>query len=150
MARRIKSKRGTMLTTCVLGILVFIDDYLNSLAVSASMKTLTDKYRISREKLAYLVDSTAAPGTIMDGFDTSRIKKVSPTVGLINFLLPMAVDAARLDLDPLCGTGGGDHLHPVPDPGLRPRLIPLAFNTCPQSASWDGDIFRLDQGVSGE
>lgn len=170
LARRIKTKRGTMLTTCVLGILVFIDDYLNSLAVSASMKNLTDRYKISREKLAFLVDSTAAPvcilvpvstwavyfaalleengavaegegmslyidaipymaygwivllvvflvaagilgdfgamkhaekraqagepippGAIQDGFDLSGMKKTSPLVGLINFLLPMAV-----------------------------------------------------------
>jgi len=44
---------------------VFIDDYLNSLAVSASMKNLTDRFRISREKLAFLVDSTAAPVCIL-------------------------------------------------------------------------------------
>ena len=170
MARRIRSKRGTMLTTCFMGVMVFIDDYLNALAVSTSMKTLTDKYKISREKLAYLVDSTAAPvcilvpvstwavyfaalleengavesgqgmslyiesipfmaygwaallvvfmvaagwlgnigamkqaetraqqgktvppGVAQDGFDTSSIRKVSPLVGLINFILPMVV-----------------------------------------------------------
>ncbi|WP_370278709.1 Na+/H+ antiporter NhaC family protein [Pontibacterium sp.] len=170
LARRIKTKRGTMLTTCFLGVMVFIDDYLNSLAVSASMKNLTDRYKISREKLSFLVDSTAAPvcilvpvstwavyfaalleengateegkgmslyidaipymaygwvalfvvflvaagvlgdfgamkhaekraqagqpippGTVQDGFDTSGMKKTSPMVGLMNFLLPMAV-----------------------------------------------------------
>lgn len=65
LAKRIKTRRGTMLTTCLLGIMVFIDDYLNSLAVSASMKNLTDRYKISREKLAFLVDSTAAPVCIL-------------------------------------------------------------------------------------
>ncbi len=65
LAQRVKSKRGTMLTTVSLGILVFIDDYLNSLAVSSSMKSLTDRYKISREKLAFLVDSTAAPVCIL-------------------------------------------------------------------------------------
>lgn len=65
LARRVKSKRGTMLTTVSLGLLVFIDDYLNSLAVSSSMKSLTDRYKISREKLAFLVDSTAAPVCIL-------------------------------------------------------------------------------------
>ena len=65
MARRIKTRRGTMLTTCGLGVMVFIDDYLNSLAVSASMKNLTDRFGISREKLAFLVDSTAAPVCIL-------------------------------------------------------------------------------------
>jgi len=65
LAGRIKSKRGTMVTTGVLGLMVFIDDYLNSLAVSASMKSLTDRFHISREKLAFLVDSTAAPVCIL-------------------------------------------------------------------------------------
>lgn len=170
LASRIKSKRATMLTTCTLGVMVFIDDYLNSLAVSASMKNLTDRYRISREKLAFLVDSTAAPvcilvpvstwavyfaalleengaaskgdgmslyieaipymaygwialmlvflvaagilgdigpmkdaemraqagqpvpdGCAQDGFDTGKLPKTHPVVGLMNFLLPMAV-----------------------------------------------------------
>ncbi|WP_417531452.1 Na+/H+ antiporter NhaC family protein [Marinobacter lipolyticus] len=170
LAKRIKTKRGTMLTTSFLGLAVFIDDYLNSLAVSASMKTLTDRFRISREKLAFLVDSTAAPvcilvpistwavyfgalleenGAVADGkgmslyidsipymaygwaalivvflvamgvlkdfgpmkkaeerarkgqpipdgledqgFDTSNVRRTSTMVGLMNFLLPMAV-----------------------------------------------------------
>lgn len=65
LANRVKSKRSTMVTTGVLGMLVFIDDYLNSLAVSASMKNLTDRFNISREKLAFLVDSTAAPVCIL-------------------------------------------------------------------------------------
>jgi Na+/H+ antiporter NhaC len=45
----------------VLGLVIFLDDYLNSLTVSSSMKSVTDKYRTSREMLAYVVDSTAAP-----------------------------------------------------------------------------------------
>lgn len=62
---RVKTKEQTMLLTFVLGILIFIDDYLNALVISTSMKRLTDKYNISREKLAYLVDSTAAPICIL-------------------------------------------------------------------------------------
>ncbi|RTE64822.1 sodium:proton antiporter [Amphritea opalescens] len=185
LAKRIKTKRGTMLTTCTLGVMVFIDDYLNSLAVSASMKSLTDRYKISREKLAFLVDSTAAPVCILvpvstwavyfaalleengaaaegkgmslyidaipymvygwaallvvflvafgilgdfgemkkaeqraqagqpipdgiqqDGFDTSALKKTPPLIGLLNFLLPMAVLIAAsvyYDIDLLLG-----------------------------------------------
>lgn len=170
LANRISSKRGTMVTTGVLGMLVFIDDYLNSLAVSASMKNLTDRFKISREKLAFLVDSTAAPvcilvpvstwavyfaalleengavaegkgmslyieaipymaygwaallvvwlvamgfikdigpmkqaeeraqggqtipdGVEQDGFDTSKMTKAKPIMGLLNFFLPMTV-----------------------------------------------------------
>ena len=65
LVNRLKSKRQTLIGTTLLGLAVFIDDYLNSLAVSASMKNLTDRYRISREKLAFVVDSTAAPVCIL-------------------------------------------------------------------------------------
>ena len=59
--RIIKSEKQSMLTTFVIGLVVFIDDYLNCLAVSSSVKKLTDHYKVSREKLAYVIDSTAAP-----------------------------------------------------------------------------------------
>ncbi|PSU29296.1 Na+/H+ antiporter NhaC family protein [Photobacterium lutimaris] len=61
LVNKVKSRKQSMLLTFVLGILVFIDDYLNAIAISSSMKRITDSYKISREKLAYLVDSTAAP-----------------------------------------------------------------------------------------
>jgi Na+/H+ antiporter NhaC len=44
-----------------LGLTMFVDDYLNSLAVGSAMRSVTDRYRTSREMLAYVVDSTAAP-----------------------------------------------------------------------------------------
>ncbi|UIP29856.1 MULTISPECIES: Na+/H+ antiporter NhaC family protein [Photobacterium] len=65
LVTKVKSKRQSMVLTFVLGILVFIDDYLNAIAISSSMKRITDSYKISREKLAYLVDSTAAPVCIL-------------------------------------------------------------------------------------
>jgi Na+/H+ antiporter NhaC len=49
---------------------MFVDDYLNSLAVGSSMRELTDKYKISREKLAYVVDSTAAPVSVIIPYST--------------------------------------------------------------------------------
>jgi Na+/H+ antiporter NhaC len=55
------SRRRGQLTTWFLGLLVFFDDYANSLLVGASMRPVTDRLRISREKLAFLVDATAAP-----------------------------------------------------------------------------------------
>ncbi|MBI0426896.1 Na+/H+ antiporter NhaC family protein [Psychrobacter sp. NG27] len=61
LKRIIKSRRQSLLATFALGVVVFIDDYLNCLAVSTSVKKLTDTYGVSREKLAYIVDSTAAP-----------------------------------------------------------------------------------------
>lgn len=53
--------RSSMFMTFVLGCIIFIDDYLNALSVGEAMKRVTDKYKVSRQKLAYIVDSTAAP-----------------------------------------------------------------------------------------
>lgn len=70
MTRRIQNRRGGLLTTWVLGLVIFVDDYLNALAISASMKKITDRFKVSREMLAYVVDSTAAPICILVPFST--------------------------------------------------------------------------------
>ena len=59
--RRIKTRKGASLATSALGCLIFIDDYFNCLSVGTVMRPVTDKHRISRAKLAYLLDATAAP-----------------------------------------------------------------------------------------
>ena len=59
--KHIKSKVGAQCATILLGILIFIDDYFNCLTVGSVMKPVTDKYGVSKEKLAYLIDATAAP-----------------------------------------------------------------------------------------
>ncbi len=53
--------RSTRMATALLGLAIFFDDYANTLVVGTTMRPITDRFRISREKLAYLVDSTAAP-----------------------------------------------------------------------------------------
>lgn len=63
--KHIKTRVGAQLSTCVLGVLIFIDDYFNCLTVGTVMKPLTDKHGISRVKLAYLIDATAAPVCII-------------------------------------------------------------------------------------
>ncbi len=60
-AVHIKSRIGAQVATVILGILIFIDDYFNCLTVGSVMRPVTDKHNISRAKLAYLIDSTAAP-----------------------------------------------------------------------------------------
>ena len=60
-AKHIKSKVGAQLATVLLGAMIFIDDYFNCLTVGSVMKPVTDKHKVSREKLAYLIDATAAP-----------------------------------------------------------------------------------------
>ena len=57
----IKSRVGAQLATIILGCLIFIDDYFNCLTVGSVMRPVTDKHRISRAKLSYLIDATAAP-----------------------------------------------------------------------------------------
>ena len=59
--RRIKSRRSAMLSTTGLGVFIFIDDYFNCLTVGTVMRPVTDSFRISRAKLAYIIDATAAP-----------------------------------------------------------------------------------------
>ena len=60
-ARIATSRRGTLISTWFAGLTVFFDDYANCLIVGSSMRSVADRARISREKLAYLIDSTAAP-----------------------------------------------------------------------------------------
>ena len=59
--KNIKTKTGAMLATFALGVLIFIDDYFNCLTVGSVMSSVTDSKRISRVKLAYIIDATAAP-----------------------------------------------------------------------------------------
>ena len=59
--KAIKSKRQAMFATSLLGTVIFVDDYFNCLTVGTVMKPITDKYKITRAKLAYVIDATAAP-----------------------------------------------------------------------------------------
>ena len=61
----IKTRRGAQLSTILLGVLIFIDDYFNCLTVGSVMRPVTDRHKISRAKLAYLIDATAAPVCII-------------------------------------------------------------------------------------
>ena len=64
-ARTIRGKRSALLVTALLGIVIFIDDYFNCLTVGTVMRPVTDKFRIARTKLAYIIDATAAPVCII-------------------------------------------------------------------------------------
>lgn len=63
--RYVNSRRSALVSTWLLGLLIFVDDYLHSLAVGASMKKVTDRFNISRELLAYVVHATSAPLCIL-------------------------------------------------------------------------------------
>lgn len=64
-ASKIHSRVGAQLATVLLGVLIFIDDYFNCLTVGSVMRPVTDKFNVSRAKLAYLIDATAAPVCII-------------------------------------------------------------------------------------
>lgn len=64
-SKKIKTRAGAQLATILLGVLIFIDDYFNCLTVGSVMRPITDKHKVSRAKLAYLIDATAAPVCII-------------------------------------------------------------------------------------
>lgn len=65
VAALVKGPKGALVATWFMGLVIFLDDYLNALAVGAAMGPVTDRFRIAREKLAYIVDSTAAPVCVL-------------------------------------------------------------------------------------
>lgn len=84
----LKTRTATMIGSWVLGIIVFVDDYLNSLAVGAAVRDLTDKNRVSREMLAYIVNSTGVtvcaivPISTWAAFMSAQMKTAEMTEGL--------------------------------------------------------------------
>ena len=82
-AAHIKTRRGAQLSTFLLGVLIFVDDYFNCLTVGSVMRPVTDKHNVSRSKLAYLIDATAAPVCIIAPI-SSWAAAVSGTVEGVN------------------------------------------------------------------
>lgn len=84
-SEKLKSARKVKIATLFLGILIFIDDYFNCLTVGTVMRPVSDKYKIAREKLAYIIDSTAAPICIIAPISSWAVA-VSSEVGQGNGL----------------------------------------------------------------
>ncbi|MTI15274.1 Na+/H+ antiporter NhaC family protein [Sansalvadorimonas verongulae] len=121
--RRIKTARGSQVLTVALGVIIFIDDYFNALAVGNICRPVTDRNRVSRAKLAYLIDSTAAPvcvitpvsswgayiialvGSILATHEITDISAFSAFVEMIPmnlyaiFALAMVITVASMDLN---------------------------------------------------
>ncbi|MGD2087823.1 MAG: Na+/H+ antiporter NhaC family protein [Candidatus Aminicenantes bacterium] len=91
LSRKVKSTKGVQLYTWLMGILIFFDDYTNTLVVGNTMRPLTDRWKISREKLAYIVDSTAAP--------MACIALISTWIGFEISLINQQLKALSVDLD---------------------------------------------------
>ena len=82
-SRHIKSRVGACISTFLLGVIIFVDDYFNCLTVGSVMRPVSDKHRVSRAKLAYIIDSTAAPICIIAPV-SSWAAAVSGTVEGVN------------------------------------------------------------------
>ncbi len=114
----IKSRVGAQLITVLLGVLIFIDDYFNCLTVGSVMRPVTDKYKVSRAKLAYIIDSTAAPiciiapisswaaavaGFAEDGQGLNLFIKAIPFnfYALLTILMLVFISILKLDYGPM-------------------------------------------------
>ena len=82
-AKHIHTRVGASIATFLLGVLIFVDDYFNCLTVGSVMRPVTDKHKISRSKLAYIIDATAAPVCIIAPI-SSWAAAVSGTVDGVN------------------------------------------------------------------
>jgi Na+/H+ antiporter NhaC len=91
LSRKVRSARGTQLYTWLMGILIFFDDYTNTLIVGNTMRPLTDKWKVSREKLSYIVDSTAAP--------MASIAIISTWIGFEISLINQSLRAYQVDYE---------------------------------------------------
>ena len=116
-ANKIKTRAGAQLATVALGCLIFIDDYFNCLTVGSVMLPVTDKHKISRAKLSYIIDATAAPVCIIAPISswaaavTSSVPDGSSINGFVMFLetipynfyalltITMMITLALLDFD---------------------------------------------------
>lgn len=84
-----KNQRGGQLATWAMGVLIFFDDYANTLIVGNTMRPFTDRLRVSREKLSYIVDSTSAP--------IASIALISTWIGFQIGLIDQAFDALKIE-----------------------------------------------------
>ena len=88
LTSRVSGRRGGQVSTAIMGTVIFFDDYANTLLVGSTMRPWTDRLKISREKLAYLVDSTAAPVVTVAvistwvGFEVGLIQEAMARLGL--------------------------------------------------------------------
>lgn len=117
-SKTIKSRRGAALSTFVLGALIFVDDYFNCLTVGSVMRPVTDKQKISRAKLAYLIDATAAPICIIAPISSwaAAVASVAPEgeglslflksvpfnfYALLTIIMVIAISVMKFDYGPM-------------------------------------------------
>ena len=119
--KAVKSRKGAQLMTMLLGVLIFIDDYFNCLTVGAVMRPVTESHKISRAKLAYIIDATAAPVCMLapvsswaaavasyvpDGFPGSRISMFLSQIPwnyycILTLVMVVVISVFNIDYGPM-------------------------------------------------
>lgn len=136
----IRTKRSSLLLTSLLGCLIFLDDYFNCLTVGTVMKPITDRHHVSRAKLAYIIDATAAPICIIAPI-SSWAAAVGSYLKNTGALLPALVFILAAFLSFSTGTSWGTFGI------LIPIIIPVAQSICPElllsslAATLAGSVF---------
>ena len=120
-SKRVKTRSGAQLLTMLLGVLIFIDDYFNCLTVGAVMRPVTESHKISRAKLAYVIDATAAPVCMLapvsswaaavasyvpDGFPGSRISMFLSQIPwnyycILTLIMVITISLLNIDYGPM-------------------------------------------------
>ena len=120
-SKRVKTRSGAQLLTMLLGVLIFIDDYFNCLTVGAVMRPVTESHKISRAKLAYVIDATAAPVCMLapvsswaaavasyvpDGFPGSRISMFLSQIPwnyycILTLIMVITISVLNIDYGPM-------------------------------------------------
>ena len=120
-SKRVKTRSGAQLLTMLLGVLIFIDDYFNCLTVGAVMRPVTESHKISRAKLAYIIDATAAPVCMLapvsswaaavasyvpDGFPGSRISMFLSQIPwnyycILTLIMVITISLLNIDYGPM-------------------------------------------------
>ena len=120
-SKAVTSRRGAQLLTMLLGVLIFIDDYFNCLTVGAVMRPVTESHKISRAKLAYIIDATAAPVCMLapvsswaaavasyvpDGFPGSRISMFLSQIPwnyycILTLIMVIVISVLNIDYGPM-------------------------------------------------
>ena len=120
-ATHIKSRVGAQLATMALGVLIFVDDYFNCLTVGSVMRPVTDRHNVSRAKLAYLIDATAAPiciiapvsswaaavtSSVPDGSDINGFSMFLQTIpynfyAITTLIMIIVITASKTDFGPM-------------------------------------------------
>ena len=104
-AQHIKTRVGAQLATVALGVLIFIDDYFNCLTVGSVMRPVTDKYQVSRAKLAYLIDATAAAvaSYVEDGSGLTLFIKAIPFnfYAILTVVMMVGMILMKVELSPM-------------------------------------------------